>query len=121
MKSPIKERFFLSTEHEHGLVRDYDYFDTQQTVEVKLSEYSSCEEKQLRLFVCNSILGDHPVIISNRSTVNTFKLAYLALVGEERVMRKRADTSKLRFSCQSKWLIDDQFLYSYDLQEGMTV
>lgn len=79
------------------------------------------KEKQLTLKVRSPVLGDQQITVSNLSSVEMTKQAYLSQVGSAKVEEKGADASKLRFFCLGKELKDDLFIYSYEMNEGMVV
>jgi len=54
--------------------------------------------------VRNPGLGDQQVVVSNLSTIEQVKEAYLAAVGPAKCAEKGAEVSKVRFFCLGKEL-----------------
>lgn len=69
----------------------------------------------------NPGLGDQSVTVSNLSTIEMIKTAYLSQVDAAKVAEKGVDVSKLRFFCLGKELKNDLFLYSYEMADNIVV
>jgi hypothetical protein len=69
----------------------------------------------------NGQVGSHDVNISNLSSIEQVKLAYIGLIGPEKVAEHGLDTEKIRFFSMGKELKNDLFVYSYDMQDNMVV
>ena len=69
----------------------------------------------------NPGLGDQQVAVSNLSSIEQVKEAYLAAVGPAKCAEKGAEVSKVRFFCLGKELKNDLFIYSYEMADNMVV
>lgn len=66
-------------------------------------------------------MGDKNVVVSNSSSIEQVKEAYILVADAEKVAEKGADASKLRFFCLGKELKNELFIYSYEMNDNIVV
>jgi hypothetical protein len=71
--------------------------------------------------VRNVALGDKNVVISNSSTIEQVKEAYIEVLDAAVRSEKNPSVEKLRFFCLGKELKNELFIYSYDLADNLVV
>lgn len=66
-------------------------------------------------------MGDKNVVISNSSSIEQVKEAYILVADQEKVAEKGANAGKLRFFCLGKELKNELFIYSYEMNDNIVV
>lgn len=79
------------------------------------------KEKNITIKVRNVALGDKNVVISNSSTIEQVKEAYIEALDAAVRSEKNPSVEKLRFFCLGKELKNELFIYSYDLADNLVV
>jgi hypothetical protein len=102
------------------LINDPITYDADYAAE-KLRAKATPETKLITLKVRNQSFGDKPLEVENTMSISEFKLKYVEKLIEDKTEIEPLKPEQLRMLAMGKELKDDLFLYSYDINDGLTL
>lgn len=102
------------------LINDPITYDADYAAQ-KLKSKAAPEKRTLSVKVRNTTFGDKDMQAENDSSVSDFKMQYVQKLIEDKTEIEQLKPEQIRMFAMGKELKDDLFLYSYDIDDGLTM